>query len=70
MSRHIKHLIINSPFEEPSTHWMQDGGGNFVQADGRRNAGYMLLDPTAKSGGEFVELKTVNEIRKRVEGVS
>ena len=66
MSRHIKHLIINSPFEEPSTHWMQDGGGNFVQADGRRNAGYMLLDPTAKSGGEFVELKTVNEIRKRV----
>ena len=66
MSGSITHLIINSPFVEPSSHWTQDEGGNFIQAEGRRNAGYMLVDPTAKSGGEFIELKTVNEIRKRV----
>ena len=67
MSGSIAHLIINSPFVEPSSHWTQDEGGNFIQAEGRRNAGYMLVDPTVKSGGEFIELKTVNEIRKRVE---
>ncbi len=67
MSSQITHLIITSPFEEPSKYWSQDEGGNFVLMDGRRKAGYTLQDPTARGGGEFVELKTVNEIRKRVE---
>lgn len=65
MSSQITHLIITSPFEEPSKHWAQDDGGNFVLMDGRRKAGYMLQDPSA-NGGVIVELKTVNEIRKRV----
>jgi len=66
MSAQITHLIITSPFLEPSKYWSQDEGGDFALMDGRRKAGYTLQDPTAKGGGEFIELKTVNEIRKRV----
>lgn len=66
MSGQITHLIITSLFLKPSKYWSQDEGGNFALLESRRKVGYTLQDQTAKGGEEFIELKTVNEIRKRV----
>ncbi len=67
----IDQLIINSPYEEPSTYWSYDREIRmFERKDGRRPAGYVVATPGSKAfddPGEFVELPLVNKIRPRVE---
>ncbi len=66
----IDRLIINSPYEEPASHWRYDRETRtFSQEDGRRPAGYIRATEGSKSfddPGEFVELPLVNKIRPRV----
>jgi type III restriction enzyme len=66
----ITHLIINSPFEEPSSHWRYNRETRtFSHQAGRRPAGYVTATPGAKSfddPGIFRELPLVNQIRPRI----
>lgn len=66
----IDQLIINSPFEEPTSYWSYDRESrNFTRKRGRRPAGYVTATPGAKSfddPGIFRELPLVNQIRPRV----
>ena len=66
-----KTLIINSPYSEPSQHWIfVEEGQSLELAGGRRSAGYMIANPNARpyrDRGIFVELPLVNQIRQRVE---
>lgn len=70
MSR-IKSLIINSPYLQPAEHWQFAAEGRPPErAAGRRKAGYMVADPSAKphqDAGNFVSLPLVNRIRCRVD---
>jgi len=63
-------LIINSPYTEPTSHWkFIEEGAPLAQAPGRRMAGYMVADPSAKpyrDRGIFIPIKLVNQIRPRV----
>jgi type III restriction enzyme len=46
----IKKLIINSPYEEPSTYWSYDREVRmFERKDGRRPAGYVVETPGSKA---------------------
>ncbi len=67
----IDQLIINSPYEEPSTYWGYDREIRmFERKDGRRPAGYIVATPGSKAfddPGVFVELPLVNQIRPRVD---
>jgi type III restriction enzyme len=67
----IDQLIINSPFEVPSSYWSYDRASRtFARKTGRRPAGYVTATPGAKSfddPGIFRELPLVNQIRPRVE---
>ena len=46
----IKKLIINSPYEEPSTYWSYDREVRmFERKDGRRPAGYVVATPGSKA---------------------
>ena len=67
----IDQLIINSPYEEPSTYWSYDREVRmFERKDGRRPAGYIVATPGSKvfdDPGVFVELPLVNQIRPRVQ---
>ena len=67
----ISHLIINSPYKEPTEHWLyirekQD----FEKKKGRRKAGYWRATNQTKVSqedpGEFIEIPLVNKIRPRV----
>lgn len=64
------HLIINSPYAEPTRHWKRDASsGLFDLVEGRRPAGYIIAAPDAtnmESGGTFVPIPLVEEIRPRV----
>jgi hypothetical protein len=56
MTRGIDHLIINSPFEEPSRHGAYDRERQrFYRKEGRRPAGYVRATtsraPTAGTAG-------------------
>jgi type III restriction enzyme len=66
----IDHLIINSPFEEPKSHWHYDRQSrSFEKRQGRRPAGYVVATPDSQSfddPGIFIELPLVNQIRSRV----
>jgi hypothetical protein len=66
----IQQLIINSPYEEPSSYWAYHRKVRFfTQEKGRRPAGYVTSTPGAKSfddPGVFRELPLVNFIRRRV----
>jgi type III restriction enzyme len=66
----ITHLIINSPFEEPSSHWHYTRETrSFSHEAGRRPAGYVTATPGARSfddPGIFRELPLVNQIRPRI----
>jgi type III restriction enzyme len=77
MSEDVKGLVIdspvvNSPFEEPSRHWVYEEGQPVLK-EGRRPAGVYLK---ARTRGpqlslleeEFVPLGAVNRIRERVRG--
>lgn len=62
--------IVNDPFAEPKRYWEYKEGQPYL-IEGRRLAGYYFRPRTRPTLGavaeeEFVELKTVNEIRKRV----
>jgi len=66
----IDRLIINSPYEEPSTYWSYDRETrSFSLKSGRRPAGYVIASEGSKAfddPGIFVELPLVNQIRDRV----
>lgn len=63
----IRHLILHSPYAEPTSHWEQDAASMaFEERPGRRPAGYVKFNTKAQSAGITVELKAVNEIRRRV----
>jgi type III restriction enzyme len=70
MASTIDQLIINSPYEEPSSHWRYNRQTRtFSREAGRRSAGYVVATPGSKSfddPGLFVELPLVNQIRPRV----
>ncbi len=63
-------LIINPPYAEPSRHWKFVKEGQPLELkQGRRKAGYMVADPSAKpyqDRGIFVPIPLVNQIRPRV----
>lgn len=66
----IKHLIINSPYEEPHRHWEYNHARMaFELAEGRRLSGYTVASSTSRlinDPGVFVEIPLVNQIRQRV----
>lgn len=71
MSKSIDQLIINSPYGEPTHHWVYvRETQNFELVDGRRKSGYFRASQRARAGtddpGEFVEIDLVNKIRPRV----
>ena len=71
MAATIDHLIINAPYEEPTSHWRYDRESRtFSLEAGRRPAGSVVATPGSKSfddPGVFVELPLVNRIRPRVQ---
>jgi len=66
----IDRLIINSPYEEPKSHWRYDREKRtFDLVEGRRPAGYVVATPGSKAfddPGIFVEIPLINQIRPRV----
>ena len=67
----IDHLIINSPYTEPTKFWRhRRETQQFVLEKGaRRPAGYVMATPNSRSfddPGIFVEIELVNRIRPRV----
>jgi type III restriction enzyme len=67
----ITHLIINSPYEEPSRYWSYDRETRLfeLKEGARRPAGYVKASERSRSfddPGIFVELPLVNQIRPRV----
>lgn len=64
------HLIINSPYVEPTRYWERDDStGLFDLKEGRRPAGYTIADPNAKSmdaPGRFVPIPIPEQTRPRV----
>jgi type III restriction enzyme len=66
----INQLIINSPYEEPTTHWAYHRATRFfTRKEGRRPAGYIRASPGSQAfddPGVFRELPLVNRIRPRV----
>lgn len=66
----IDRLIINSPYEEPSSHWRYERlSKTFDMVEGRRSAGYVIASEDSKAfddPGVFVEIPLVNKIRPRV----
>ncbi|MCS1410270.1 MAG: hypothetical protein M2R45_03462 [Verrucomicrobia subdivision 3 bacterium] len=65
-------LILNSPYSAPTKHWqvVEEDDASLKQAEGRREAGYMIADPKARphqDKGIFVPLPLVNQIRRRVD---
>ena len=67
----IDHLIINSPYEEPTQFWKRDERtGEFFKETGRRPAGYVVADPESKSlddPGRFIPIEQVEAIRPRIQ---
>jgi type III restriction enzyme len=70
MPKQIDRLIISSPFAEPSEHWKYiRESRDFIRAEGRRSAGYIVATPGSKAfddPGIFVDIPLVNLIRPRV----
>lgn len=66
----IDHLIINSPYEEPKSHWKYDRERRlFELEEGRRPAGYIVASERSQSHddpGILVKIPLVNRIRPRV----
>lgn len=59
-----KSLIVNSPFEVPRWHWL-DNQGSLKLAEGRRQAGYEIFD-TRNNTRRNEPLELVERIRSRV----
>jgi type III restriction enzyme len=66
----INQLIINSPYEEPTSYWAYHRATRFfTRKEGRRPAGYVTATPGSQAfddPGVFQELPLVNQIRPRV----
>lgn len=66
----IEHLIINSPYEEPSRHWEYNHHRMaFELAAGRRPSGYTVASTERRlvnDPGVFVQIPLVNKVRGRV----
>lgn len=65
----IDHLIINSPFVEPSQYWNYESDYMvFRLKEGRRPAGYVVASEGASRDdpGRFIEIPLVNRIRPLV----
>ncbi len=66
----IDHLIINSPYVEPTAYWKRDPSALlFDQVEGRRPAGYFVATPGANpvnDASTFIPIPLVDEIRTRV----
>ena len=66
----IDRLIINSPYEEPGSHWKYERETRrFDRVEGRRPAGYLVASERSRvfdDPGVFVEIALVNQIRERV----
>jgi type III restriction enzyme len=66
----IDQLIVNGPYDEPTSHWRYDRESRtFSLEPGRRPAGYVVATPGSKSfddPGVFRPLPLVNRIRPRV----
>ena len=66
----IDHLIVNSPYVEPSQHWSYDRSArHFDLKQGRRPAGYLIATQDSRTfddPGTFVAIPLVNQIRRRV----
>src|ERR1044072_9070277 len=66
----IKHLIINSPYEEPRRHWKYNHHRmTFDLAEGRRPSGYTVASTERRLINDpdvFVQIPLVNQIRQRV----
>lgn len=58
-------LIINSAFVEPTCHWSERADRTLVVVDGRRPAGYEIID-TRENTRRTVDLPLVDDIRERV----
>ena len=67
----IQHLIINSPYVKPDKHLEYNREERkFELVDGRRTAGFTIASKESQKfddPGEFEELPSVNQIRKRVD---
>jgi type III restriction enzyme len=67
----IQHLIINSPYAEPTRHWRyHPDSRQFSLEDGRRSAGYVVASESSQAfddPGRFVPIELVNQIRPRVQ---
>jgi type III restriction enzyme len=59
-------LIISSPFERPTHHWVRNSDTKLDLVEGRRPAGYEVFD-TRHNTVRSVELPLVNRIRERVD---
>ena len=67
----IDQLIVNSPYNEPSSHWRYNRAGReFEYVEGRREAGYLVATPDSQAfddPGVFHPIELVNRIRPRVD---
>ena len=70
MNKKIDKLIINSPFEEPQSHWeFNRGKQEFFRVNSRRPAGFVTASKDSKTfddPGLFHEISLINNIRERV----
>ena len=70
MNKKIDKLIINSPFEEPQSHWEYNRGKQeFFLVNSRRPAGFVTASKDSKTfddPGLFHEISLINNIRERV----
>src|SRR5437588_272673 len=66
----ISHLIINSPYVEPTQHWEYNHQRMaFELAAGRRSSGYTIASTERRlinDPGVFVQIPLVNKVRARV----
>jgi len=61
----IDKLILCSPYSEPDQHWTYDQEAQDYQIkEGRRPAGYSVAGRNQGDIGQFIELETVNKIRR------
>ena len=60
-------LILNSPYAEPTRHWVHAPGTvSLSEAKGRRAPGYTKFSTKSRGDGEFVPLGAVEVIRGKV----
>ena len=68
--KYIDQLIVNSPYEEPTSYWDQDPRTRlFELKDGRRPAGYVVSPPRDDlfdDPGRLIPIPLANRIRPRV----